>query len=231
MEFRIEVKLGCATIPSQTELQKLPGPAMIAFSARCARRLLPFCAEIEDKVRFAEQVGSGDATTSALKASLSGLDRPPSIETLESRIRRVGYAVEALKKARNGLTANTLTADSSSVARAVVEMVYIGANAVDAAKQCRHGADAINNAMGSFGRSHAQKAARAVQAAIRAAEEGEAVVASNLPAVIQTLGRCLGDAREALARVRDDFDRLMTAAKDGHWTDDKSVTTDFFGLL
>lgn len=190
-------------VPSREEIASLPKWAIVAFAARCARRVQPlfqyFWPDAPDELILSIDRASKLAQASSENPAMASTARSAIYLTAASKANAAASAVET---ALGSATVETRNA------------------AADAAYAARNAAFAVLTAAESLKQSSYVYAAKnAVDSAVYAVQNA-AEASAELDARIQT----------SLA-IRHDLQTLIAAAINNKWSDSTAVPSDFFGPL
>ena len=189
------------TIPTKEEFSRLPRRAVVAFAARCARRVQPIFAAwpgatqrhivaVDRAISLAEAYGAAHAADVADVAHAAA-----------------HAAANAAAHAAANAAANAADAYAAAKAAANAADAYLGAK-LAAAYAADYAADAAANAADAYD-ADAYDADDADDAAAAYANAREPLIAA----------------------MRRDYDLLAQAAQQQHWTHDTPVPPTFFGPL
>lgn len=187
--------------PTEKELQELPRWAVVAFAARCARRVQPLF----------ERWDTGKTHTTDIENAILLAERATHAdrEATETTTAAVAAAINTAKAANT--TGETATA----------------AAAIAAADAATHAANAARVNAGAF--SNAFSAAFAAANASTHAARAAGVAASHAADVAESdTGTAVA---EIVMAMRRDFELLEETTKQEGWTDDTPVPPEFFGPL
>jgi hypothetical protein len=198
-------------LPNAEKLRALPRPAVVAFAARCARRIEPLAlnSQLPERIKktvtkailFVETFASGITSAAINVAQVTADVKAAASAASLASVKADDASIEiANRRAANAPNASAKVADAAASA------VHAACNAAFAAKLAAFTGDS-----GIF--------VAAAHAAANAAEGAGAAAAKTI------------DADTVKTAIRHDFGMLLERAKAEKWTNDTPVPPSVFGEM
>lgn len=219
-----------ACLPTPEQLRELPSKTLVAFAARCARRVLPFVlnshlelthkAAVERAIQVVEEfAGSDGIVPGAVRAAAAG-----AIEAV--------VAARASVSCRGSAASEADFFESFGAPAKPGDANIISANAaVDAARAaiaCAYADAAWSAAAAALAVSTDAEAATASARAMKAADTAVSAAGSAASAASVVFVALMADASAAITK---DYNLILEEATRGRWTDETVVPPAVFGEL